>query len=372
MSDIPPAPKDIVTELQVSAHLMQLDAGVYCVYHSPGSTPPDPQTGLPGARLSVLPGASGRGVTISGFRDDGWLGSLDAAALIRVLQGPAQVLMTIYQAKHSQHEPPRLQVTRLVEGMPAASAQSGGGNGKDAAGEGLELANGQTLSEEAVSDAEIAAHLQMRGDVLARLGDWVGERGSQRWVEGFALSPRDGLVTPGEIEYQAVLGRGWLSPWAEGGQYCGSRGMALPILGLRVRLRGAAAETHSLELSATFTDGTAVGPVSQGDACEAESLAPLEAFRIAIAPRRKAQAKAAPEPAPKQRAAPTAAKATQGRAAKASSPKAVPAKAAPARAVSAKPVPAKPPVAARRPKAAAAPQRPPVRAKPAKPKGRGR
>jgi hypothetical protein len=32
----------------------------------------------------------------------------------------------------------------------------------------------------------------------------------------------------GDIEYQAVLGRGWLSPWIEGGKFCGSRGMALP------------------------------------------------------------------------------------------------------------------------------------------------
>ncbi len=385
MPDAPPAPQDIVTELQVSAHLMQLDAGVYCVYHSPGSSPPDPQTGLPGARLSVPPGPSGRGVTISGFRDDGWLGALDAAALIRVAQGPAQVLMTIYQAKHSQHEPPRLQVTRLVEGVQAASAHAVPNAAPSAPGEGLELASGQTLSEEAVSDAEIAAHLQNRGDVLARLGEWVGERGSQRWVEGFALSPREGGVTPGEVEYQAVLGRGWLSPWAEGGQYCGSRGMALPILGLRVRLRGVAAETHAVELSATFTDGTAIGPVGQGEACEAASLAPLEAFRIAIAPQRKAQPPAAP--ASKRAAVPVAAPVAKAPAAKPTSEK-VPAAKAPAvkapavkapavkaqaKKAPVKPTPAKAPAkpasAARKPVAAPA-RRPPGRG--GKPKGRGR
>ncbi len=370
MPDAPPAPQDIVTELQVSAHLMQLDAGVYCVYHSPGSSPPDPQTGLPGARLSVPPGPSGRGVTISGFRDDGWLGALDAAALIRVAQGPAQVLMTIYQAKHSQHEPPRLQVTRLVEGVQAASAHAVPNAAPPVPGEGLELASGQTLSDEAVSDAEIAAHLQNRGDVLARLGEWVGERGSQRWVEGFALSPREGGVTPGEVEYQAVLGRGWLSPWAEGGQYCGSRGMALPILGLRVRLRGVAAETHVVELSATFTDGTAVGPVGQGDACEAASLAPLEAFRIAIAPQRKAQPPAAPTP--KRPAAPPAAAVAKVPAAKAPAAKVPAAKVSAAKAQAKKApakAPAKPASVARKPVAAPA-RRPPGRG--GKPKGRGR
>ena len=60
--------------------------------------------------------------------------------------------------------------------------------------------------------------------------------------KGFAIAPvADGPAE--DIEYQAVLGRGWLSPWVEGGQFCGSRGMALPMLGLRVRLRGAGAET---------------------------------------------------------------------------------------------------------------------------------
>jgi hypothetical protein len=128
---------------------------------------------------------------------------------------------------------------------------------------------------------EVAAHIQLRGDVLARLGDWIGEPGSRHWIEGFAIAPH-GDVHPDEIEYQAVLGRGWLSPWAEGGQFCGSRGMALPILGLRVRLRGAALATHTIELNASFTDGTILGPVGPGDPCEAPSLAPLEAFQVVL------------------------------------------------------------------------------------------
>ena len=259
MSDAPNPPQ-LVLELKVSAHLMQLEAGVYCVYHTPGSAPPDPATGLPGARLSLPPGQGGRAVTITGFRDDGWLGALDSAALIRVAQGPAQVLMTIYQARESQHEPPRLQVTKLVEGVSAPPPPE-----LPQAAASIPVAPVVAQSDATVAAAsEIAAHLQVKGDVLGRLGEWVGERGSQRWVEGFAISPRHAVVKPPEIEYQAVLGRGWLSPWAEGGQYCGSRGMALPILGLRARLRGKAAETHTVEISATFTDGTSIGPVGPG------------------------------------------------------------------------------------------------------------
>ena len=83
-----------------------------------------------------------------------------------------------------------------------------------------------------------------------------------------------------------MLGRGWLSPWIEGGKFCGSRGMALPLLGLKVRLKGGAAKTHECSYAATFVDGSSVGPVPGGETCEAESLAALEAFQVTISPRR--------------------------------------------------------------------------------------
>ncbi len=279
MSDATPAPQQLVKELKVSAHLMTLQPGVFCVYHSEGSPSPDPMTGLPGARLTLPPGPTARNVTIRSFREDGWLGGLESAALVRVTDGPAQILMTVYQLPDSGRAAPKLQVMRLADSSAAAAAvpelPAAPAADQDTVTGGAEGAVAQ--------EPEIAAHIQMRGDVLARLGDWVGERGSQRWVEGFAVAPR-GDVHPDEIEYQAVLGRGWLSPWAEGGQFCGSRGMALPILGLRVRLRGGALATHAVEVSATFTDGTTIGPVAAGEPCEAASLAPLEAFQILVKP----------------------------------------------------------------------------------------
>ena len=116
----------------------------------------------------------------------------------------------------------------------------------------------------------------------------MGDRGSKRWIEGFGLMPGDGIAVS-DIEYQAVLGRDWQSPWSEGGQFCGSRGMSLPLLGMRVRLRGTAAKTHTLSISATFVDGTEIGPVTDGEACEAPSLSPLEAFKVTLSPMKKMQ-----------------------------------------------------------------------------------
>ena len=260
-----------VAELKVSGHLMTLDPGVFCVFQPPGS-PAAGRNGLPGVRITLPPGPSLRpdAVTISTFRQDGWLNGGDGAALIRVTHGPAQVLVTVYQAPGAPPEAaPRLQVLRL--GSEPGSLMGPGGPALGAA-------------KGVAPDAEVVAHIQRTGDVTGKVGDWIGIRGSRLWIEGFAVNPRS-EVAANEIEYQAVLGRGWMSPWIAGGRLCGSRGMALPLLGLRVRLTGEAAESHEVVVSATFVDGSMVGPVPGGDGCESESLSALESFQIVISPK---------------------------------------------------------------------------------------
>lgn len=261
-----------MTELRVSGHLMTLDAGLFCIVQTALGTAKAAYSGLPGVRLSLPPGALGRpeSVSISTFREDGWLGSGEGAALIRVAEGPAQVLVTIYQAPEATPEQaPRLQVLRLT-GDAAANVAQGRAKG--------------TAPGAAPADADVVAHVQRMGDVGIRFGEWVGTRGSRLWIEGFGVAPRDG-VAASDVEYRAVLGRDWLSPWVEGGKFCGSRGMALPLLGLTVRLKGSAAATHDLSYAATFVDGSAVGPVQAGEPCQAESLAALEAFQIVLRPK---------------------------------------------------------------------------------------
>lgn len=293
-----------VAELQVSAHLMTLDSGLFCVFQSPGSPPPDPVTSLPGVRITPAPGLAGRpeAVSVSTFREDGWLNG--TAALVRVTDGTAQILVTIYQDK-GQDAAPRLQVLRL-SGDPVAAA----------APPPPALATAQVPAPPpppvpaAAADAEpqampeMMAHVQRMGDVTCDLGGWLGVQGSRQWVEGFGVAPRAGIALT-DIEYQAVLGRNWLSPWVEGGKYCGSRGMALPLLGIKVRLKNDAAKAFDVTYSATFVDGSAAGPASNGEACESESMAAMEAFQISITPRvvtdRKPASKAAAKPAGRTR-----------------------------------------------------------------------
>jgi len=341
-----------VHELRVSGNLMTLDTGLYCILNKP-SPAADAGTGLPGIRLSLPPGAASRpeAVEISTFRKDGWMSGFGDAALVRVHDGPAHVVVTIYQAPNATTGAPDIQVVKLLDSAAPLHAAAAMAAPVAAA---APPAHGPKVMD-------MVAHIQERGDIGALLGERLGEPGSKRWIEGFAIAPtRD--IAPADVEYQAVLGRGWLSPWVEGGEFCGSRGMALPVLGLRLRLRGAAARDYECSYSATFTDGSQAGPVPAGASCEAESLAPLESFQIMVHRRGQPPVAAAPPavhvapfatataPEPDREPAPA-----RRRAAPSAKPAPAPAKAAP---------PAKP-----APKVAA-----PARGKaapPAKPAGRG-
>ncbi len=270
----PPAPvaTDIMQELKVTGHLMALPAGLFCIVNEPH--PQSHGSGLPGVRVSPPPGG-GDNVEIIGFRQDGWLGAKGDAALVRIHKGPAQILVTIYQLPNMPDAAPKLQVRQLI-GQAEAAAPA---------------AAPQPPPPPAPREkADILAHIQTRGDVGAKFGAWLGERGSQNWIEGFAIGAPEG-IDPADLSYQGVLGRGWLSPWVEAGQYCGSRGMALPLLGLRVRLQRAAAAAYSLSVAATFVDGTSAGPVGQDETCEGATLAPLEAIQITLTPKPKKTAK---------------------------------------------------------------------------------
>ena len=262
MSEAAQTARKPVSDVKVTASLMQLDTGVFCVFHTPGPHSVPDQFGLPGIRLSVPPGVSPDAVQIATFRPDGWVGMDDVAAVVRVVNGPAPVLVTVYHSP-TGGEPPRLQVLRLsnAAATPAAAAAP------------VDL-----------SKKQIVAHVQSRGDVGVDFDEWMGLRGSKRWIEGFLINPPEDIA-PEDIEYQAVLGRDWLSPWSEGGQFLGSRGMALPVLGFKVRLRGDAAEAYDCVYEASFVDGSSAGPVENGEVCESESLAPLEAFIISLRPR---------------------------------------------------------------------------------------
>ena len=253
-------------DIQASAQLMRLDVGTYCIFHA--ATPAGAGFApLSGMRVTVPPGMEA--VRVSTFDADGWMGAQGGAALVRMPMGGGVVLVTTYRDPARDGAAlPGLQVVRLSGPPVPAATASAPPVGAVEAGK--------------VGAGGMVAHIQGRGDISAPLGTWMGEDGSGQWMEGFAIRPAQGLA-PGDMEYQAILGEDWFSPWVGGGAYCGSRGMALPLLGLRVRLKGDAARRFTCRIEARFTDGTRLGPLGD-EPVMAATLAPLEAFRIEILP----------------------------------------------------------------------------------------
>ncbi|MDE8349523.1 MAG: hypothetical protein POG74_08580 [Acidocella sp.] len=260
----PPQPvaSDMMQELKVSGHLMALPAGLFCIINEP--TPGSAQNGgLPGVRIS-LPPTNPQNVEISSFRPDGWLSGVGDAALVRVIRGPAQIMVTIYQSPNQPDSAPKLQVRQLLGATEVSASVA--------------------QAPAAPVQMDVMAHIQTRGDIGVKFGQRLGEPGSQNWVEGFAVAAPS-AINPADLSYQAVLGRGWLSPWVDAGEYCGSRGMALPLLGLRIRLTGAAAQAYNLTYEASFVDGASVGPVGSDETCESPNLAALESILITLTPK---------------------------------------------------------------------------------------
>jgi hypothetical protein len=245
---------------------MTLDTGIFCLVHG---SPKPTDTQLTGVRVSAVDPTDDT-ISIATFRSDGWLSGGGDSALIRVSAESAQILITIYQPVGSPEAAPKLRVLRLSEAAP---------DGTTAAAPATAVARKPRM---VITDPhDIIAHIQRTGDVGESFGSWVGEPGSEMAIEGFSLTaPAD--LAASDITYQAVLGRGWLSPWNEAGQFCGSRGMALPILGFKLKLSEAAAKRYNLSVSATFLDGTTLDDLGSEDSIEAPSLSPLEAFRITL------------------------------------------------------------------------------------------
>ena len=269
----------------VASRLIRLDPGLYGLSLMPGPT--DRVAGLPAVRVSLPPGPPGRreAVSISTFRSDGWVSMGDEPALLRVLPGGAEVLVTLYwNTLDAAAMSPPLRLVRLnPEGAITPTADTLGG--APSGGIGHEAAYGHTgAGGLPVARAEIVAHVEGIGDVDGKVGDWVGMRGSGRAIEGFSLTPRQGIA-PEEFEIRAVLGRDWLSPWLPGGSFCGSRGLALPLRGFCLRLHPGAAARSDLACFARFVDGSEVGPVGSDRLIAAPSLAALEAFQVVVRPR---------------------------------------------------------------------------------------
>ena len=144
--------------------------------------------------------------------------------------------------------------------------------------------NNDDMSIEAIFGG-LVAHIAERGDVWYRANSQIGEVGSGRAIQGFAIEPGVAFGLD-EITYQTVRADGSLSDWCDGGVFCGTRGHSEPIYGFRIRLGGLGSEKYSVSYAGAFVGGASLGPVMGDEICRSPDGAPLEAMFIDFRSRR--------------------------------------------------------------------------------------
>jgi hypothetical protein len=217
---------------------------------------------LPCLRIEFLPATparQGRGTWMR-KTEDGWLCGKDPPAFVMVAGGAVGALMTSYCSDDGSPGP----VLRINK-VPASLAPAG------------QVEPHATEGQSGAIPLAMYAHIAGVGDLTAGVDGWLGAKGKP--LEGFSLMPA-APFDPADIEYQAILGRDWSTPWVPGGAFCGIRGLQLPIFGFRVRL-GEARSDYECVYSGRFADGTSLGPYSNGEPCHVAET-PLEAMHVVI------------------------------------------------------------------------------------------
>jgi hypothetical protein len=130
----------------------------------------------------------------------------------------------------------------------------------------------------------LLAHISMRGDVVVNEDEWAGGPEAPSPIEGLELrgDPGDGLSLEMQVLVSSRPPR-W-SNWVAAGEYAGTRGRYLQLIGVRLRLGGPKADRSEITADALFLGSL----ISSKRGRELEFLSksgvdPLVGLRLAVA-----------------------------------------------------------------------------------------
>jgi len=92
-----------------------------------------------------------------------------------------------------------------------------------------------------------------------------------------------------DIEYKGLTGSGFETPWLSDDKVCGTKGMAVPLVGFAIRLKPNSVSTpaeYDCEYSGYFQSGLTVGLLRNGAPCRSTvANDPLEGMQVRIVKR---------------------------------------------------------------------------------------
>ena len=269
-------PKAATTAPHFVARLVPLDPGLYAFSLTTEAAWREPAVGLalPLVQLCAAPRQDGAvEITDSLGRAESWLEGRNKVLFVKSPAGGGAVLVTGYLARDPATMPLEVDIRRVAPpGPPVMTLRMGGAGAAERSAEGAGL--------------EIVAHIRGRGDVRFLDAPWVGRLGPGMWIEGFTVRPHGRLVAAA-IEYKGLTASGTETPWIESGNFCGTQGRSLPLVGFAVRQKAVpGGAPFDCEYTGYFQSGATAGPTRNGAPCRsATEQDALEGLRLRITPR---------------------------------------------------------------------------------------
>lgn len=282
-------------QIKATAQTLDLASGFYSLMVTAGGAAAAPgELPLPSVQLAAAPN-SPAGVTVEMISSvpGNWLAKPGDTIIIKVAGGSATLILSSYKHIDRTNALLSLQFAR-IDDAPAATAQpSVAATGTApvaaalmtapvAAPVALAPAQAAVVPAARPPRLEILAHVQRHGDLRFADTNWAGAVGQKLWIEAFSITPVEGL-SPEDIEYKGLTAHGWETPWIAGGNMCGSRGLGTPLIGVSIRLRGAAAERFDCLYEGAFVSGYRSPAGQNGSPCRSDAIGdPLEGLLLRL------------------------------------------------------------------------------------------
>jgi hypothetical protein len=285
--------------LSASVQVLPLPTGLYLfsVKAAPAAERSTGQLSLPAMLVGLGPGVSSDQVEfVSGPGNGGtWLFAHGDMLIVKVKSASATLILT--SVRSSIGEVLSIEVERLEARAQAAVAAPADGASlpdklplaaaQDAQASAARPSKPSTPADEAAPlPLQIKTHIRSRGDMNFADMPWAGRVAPGLWIESFSVAPLKQLGAH-HIEYKGLTGTGFETPWLSDDQICGTKGMAVPLVGFAVRLKpGAEAAAYDCEYSGYYRSSVIVGPLRNGAPCRSTvANDPLEGIQIRIVKR---------------------------------------------------------------------------------------
>lgn len=305
--------------LSASVQVLPLAAGLYLFSVKAAATAP--RSPAPGLQLPALQVGLGPGVPssqvefIAGPTTDGtWLFAAEDCLVTKVNAGGAALVLTSVRGPGG--ETLAIKVERLDARNEAASPALAAAPAVAVAAPDAAAAVAAAAPDAGPLSVQVAAHIRSRGDMIFKDAPWAGRIAPGLWIESFAVKPLQHFEAQ-DIEYKALTGSGFETPWLSDAAMCGTKGMAVPLVGFAIRLKPSRdAAAFDCEYSGYFKSGAIVGPLRNGTPCRSTvANDPLEGIALRIVKRagatlssstaREAAKAATPKGAPAARSGPS-------------------------------------------------------------------